>query len=107
LSKEKEKLKLDRREAKKLRNKIVGAGNTMDSYGDKFMSMKGSLGSRGTTRPQMPSSVSRTSGGSSSLIVDNSLFQKTRFIFLKIKTKNNCKITKRTHGRFLRIRTQK
>ena len=51
LSKEKEKLKLERREAKKLRNKIVGAGNTMDSYGDKFMSMKGSLRSR-NTNPQ-------------------------------------------------------
>lgn len=56
LSKEKEKLKLERREAKKLRNKIVGAGNTMDSYGDKFVSMRGSVGSR-HSRPNYPSSV--------------------------------------------------
>lgn len=42
MSKDKNKLKQDRKEAKNLRNKIVGAGNTMDSYGDKFNSMKDS-----------------------------------------------------------------
>jgi hypothetical protein len=41
-SKDKEKLKLDRREAKKLRNKIVGTGNTADSHGSKFGLMGGS-----------------------------------------------------------------
>lgn len=39
LCKDKEKLKKERADAKKLRTKIVGVGNTMDSYGDKFVSM--------------------------------------------------------------------
>lgn len=38
LCKDKEKIKKERQEAKKLRTKIVGVGNTMDSYGDKFQS---------------------------------------------------------------------
>jgi len=38
LCKDKEKLKKERADAKKLRTKIVGVGNTMDSYGDKFLS---------------------------------------------------------------------
>ncbi len=38
MCKDKEKLKKERAEAKKLRTKIVGVGNTMDSYGDKFLS---------------------------------------------------------------------
>ena len=38
LCKDKEKLKKERADAKKLRTKIVGVGNTMDSYGDKFVS---------------------------------------------------------------------
>jgi len=50
-------LKQERREAKKLRNKIVGAGNTMDSYGDKFMSMKGTLRNRNTTSHTSANSV--------------------------------------------------
>lgn len=57
LSKEKEKLKLERREAKKLRNKIVGAGNTMDSYGDKFVSMRGSIGVNNKIRTNYSNSV--------------------------------------------------
>ena len=36
LCKDKEKLKKDRLASKKLRHKIVGVGNTMDSYGDKY-----------------------------------------------------------------------
>jgi protein subunit release factor B len=36
LCKDKDKIKKERQEAKKLRTKIVGVGNTMDSYGDKF-----------------------------------------------------------------------
>ena len=40
LCKDKEKIKKERQEAKKLRTKIVGVGNTMDSYGDKFQSGK-------------------------------------------------------------------
>ena len=36
LCKEKDKIKKERQEAKKLRTKIVGVGNTMDSYGEKF-----------------------------------------------------------------------
>lgn len=31
-------LKEERIKAKSMRKKIVGAGNTMDSYGDKFLS---------------------------------------------------------------------
>lgn len=38
LCKDKERIKKERQEAKKLRTKIVGVGNTMDSYGDKFQS---------------------------------------------------------------------
>jgi hypothetical protein len=37
MSKNKELLKKERSKAKKLRNKIVGCGNTMDSYGDKYL----------------------------------------------------------------------
>ncbi len=33
----KDKLKKERKKAKSLRGKIVGVGNTMDSYGEKFM----------------------------------------------------------------------
>ena len=40
MCKDKEKIKKERQEAKKLRTKIVGVGNTMDSYGDKFQSGK-------------------------------------------------------------------
>ena len=58
LSKEKEKLKLERREAKKLRNKIVGAGNTMDSYGDKFISMTGGYRNKNSNKPNYSGSVS-------------------------------------------------
>lgn len=36
LMKDKEKLKKERREQKKLREKIVCGGNTMDSYGENF-----------------------------------------------------------------------
>ena len=36
----KEKLSAERKKSKKLRGKIVGVGNTMDSYGDKFLSDK-------------------------------------------------------------------
>lgn len=36
LCKDKDRIKKERQEAKKLRTKIVGVGNTMDSYGDKF-----------------------------------------------------------------------
>ena len=57
MSKEKEKLKLERREAKKLRNKIVGAGNTMDSYGDKFVSMRGSIGNKNNMKTNYAQSV--------------------------------------------------
>ncbi len=46
LCKEKDKLKKERAEAKKLRTKIVGVGNTMDSYGDKFLSAPGENDSR-------------------------------------------------------------
>ena len=52
MSKEKEKLKIDRREAKKLRNKIVGAGNTMDSYGNKFNSMNSNSSYKPQEKPQ-------------------------------------------------------
>lgn len=38
LCKDKDRIKKERQEAKKLRTKIVGVGNTMDSYGDKFQS---------------------------------------------------------------------
>ena len=38
LSADKQFAKAQREEAKKLRSKIVGVGNTMDSYGEKFMS---------------------------------------------------------------------
>lgn len=38
LSKDKDKLKKERAESKALRSKIVGVGNTIDSYGDKFLS---------------------------------------------------------------------
>jgi hypothetical protein len=37
LCKNKELLKKERKKAKILKTKIVGVGNTMDSYGDKFM----------------------------------------------------------------------
>lgn len=37
LCKDREKLKKERAEGKRLRSKIVGVGNTVDSYGDKFM----------------------------------------------------------------------
>ena len=37
MSKNKELLKKERSKAKKLRGKIVGCGNTMDSYGDKYL----------------------------------------------------------------------
>lgn len=40
LCKDKEKIKKERQEAKKLRTKIVGVGNTMDSYGDQFQNGK-------------------------------------------------------------------
>lgn len=40
LSREKEQLKIKRREAKDLRKKIVGVGNTEDSYGDKFLTIR-------------------------------------------------------------------
>jgi len=46
MCKEKDKLKKERAEAKKLRTKIVGVGNTMDSYGDKFLSAPGDLDSK-------------------------------------------------------------
>ena len=36
MCKDKDRIKKERQEAKKLRTKIVGVGNTMDSYGDKF-----------------------------------------------------------------------
>lgn len=38
LCKDRDRLKKERLEGKKMRSKIVGVGNTMDSYGDKFMS---------------------------------------------------------------------
>ena len=38
ISKDKEKLKKERADAKIMRTKIVGVGNTIDSYGDKFLS---------------------------------------------------------------------
>lgn len=38
LCKDKDKLKKERADAKALRGKIVGVGNTIDSYGDKFLS---------------------------------------------------------------------
>lgn len=41
LCKDKDKIKKERQEAKKLRTKIVGVGNTMDSYGDKFLQSSG------------------------------------------------------------------
>lgn len=37
LCKNKEKLKSERKKAKELRTKIVGVGNTMDSYGDQYL----------------------------------------------------------------------
>lgn len=37
LCKNKEKLKNERKKAKELRTKIVGVGNTMDSYGDQYL----------------------------------------------------------------------
>lgn len=40
LSREKDQLKIKRREAKDLRKKIVGVGNTVDSYGDKFLTIR-------------------------------------------------------------------
>lgn len=46
LCKDKEKLKKERADAKKLRTKIVGVGNTMDSYGDKFLSAPSDLGGK-------------------------------------------------------------
>jgi hypothetical protein len=49
---------MERREAKKLRNKIVGAGNTMDSYGDKFISMTGSYRNKGNSKQNYSGSVS-------------------------------------------------
>lgn len=39
LCRDKQLAKTEREEARKLRGKIVGAGNTMDSYGEKFMSV--------------------------------------------------------------------
>lgn len=38
LCKDRDRLRKERLEGKKMRSKIVGVGNTMDSYGDKFMS---------------------------------------------------------------------
>lgn len=46
LSKDKERLKKERTDAKALRTKIVGAGNTMDSYGEQFVSANNDKGSR-------------------------------------------------------------
>lgn len=37
LCKNKETLKAERKKAKELRNKIVGVGNTMDSYGTQYL----------------------------------------------------------------------
>lgn len=64
LCKDKEKLKKERADAKKLRTKIVGAGNTMDSYGDKFLSAPNDVDARrdgpakdGFARPANPYST--------------------------------------------------
>ena len=38
LCRDKEKLKKERTDAKMMRTKIVGVGNTIDSYGEKFLS---------------------------------------------------------------------
>jgi len=60
LCKEKDKLKKERAEAKKLRTKIVGVGNTMDSYGDKFLSAPGDIDSKRDS--QQKDNYSRPSG---------------------------------------------
>jgi len=44
LCKDKDKIKKERQEAKKLRTKIVGVGNTMDSYGDKIQTLNSGEG---------------------------------------------------------------
>lgn len=61
LCKDKEKLKKERADAKKLRTKIVGVGNTMDSYGDKFLSAPNDIDAKrdgptkdGFSRPSNP-----------------------------------------------------
>lgn len=37
LCKDKKKLKTERQKAKELRDKVIGAGNTMDSYGTQYL----------------------------------------------------------------------